>query len=97
MSLRIIQENYLWTDTEAKESHLLIADEFENLNIHADTLTVGKWQIINHHIVATIRMRTALPWLDHLKQVPEYAGGHSECMTQIAKQVALSIFPYNLL
>lgn len=78
--LQTIQESYLWTDTEGKESHLLTADEFENLNIRAGTLTAAERQIINHHIVATIRMLEALPWPDHLKRVPEYAGGHHERM-----------------
>src|SRR4029077_15574755 len=34
----------------------------------------------NHHIVATIKMLEALPWPRHLKNVPEYAGGHHERM-----------------
>ncbi len=36
--------------------------------------------IINHHIVATIKMLEQLPWPRHLKNVPEYAGGHHERM-----------------
>src|SRR5207302_1627798 len=35
---------------------------------------------INHHIVATIKMLEALPWPKHLRNVPEYAGGHHERM-----------------
>ncbi|MCE2989435.1 MAG: phosphohydrolase, partial [Nitrosomonadaceae bacterium] len=37
-------------------------------------------EIINHHIVATIKMLEALPWPKHLKRVPEFAGGHHERM-----------------
>jgi HD-GYP domain-containing protein (c-di-GMP phosphodiesterase class II) len=37
-------------------------------------------EIINHHIVATIKMLEALPWPKHLVNVPEYAGGHHERM-----------------
>ena len=37
-------------------------------------------EIINHHIVATIKMLEALPWPRHLLNVPEYAGGHHERM-----------------
>jgi HD-GYP domain-containing protein (c-di-GMP phosphodiesterase class II) len=36
--------------------------------------------IINHHIVATIKMLEQLPWPRHLTRVPEYAGGHHERM-----------------
>ena len=35
---------------------------------------------INYHIVATIKMLEQLPWPKHLKNVPEYAGGHHERM-----------------
>ena len=37
-------------------------------------------ELVNHHIVATIKMLEALPWPKHLKKVPEYAGGHHERM-----------------
>ncbi len=44
------------------------------------TLTTAEREIINHHIVATIKMLDALPWPRHLTNVPEYAGGHHERM-----------------
>ena len=44
------------------------------------TLTASEREVINHHIVATIRMLEALPWPRHLSRVPEYAGGHHERM-----------------
>jgi len=59
---------------------LLSADELENLTIRRGTLTKTERDIINHHIVMTIRMLEALPWPKHLTQVPEYAGGHHERM-----------------
>jgi hypothetical protein len=52
----------------------------ENLNIRAGTLTQKEREIINYHIVATIKMLEQLPWPKHLKNVPEYAGGHHERM-----------------
>jgi len=58
----------------------LSADEIENLTIRRGTLTHAEREIINHHIVMTIRMLEALPWPSHLTQVPEYAGGHHERM-----------------
>jgi HD-GYP domain-containing protein (c-di-GMP phosphodiesterase class II) len=59
---------------------LLSADELENLSIRRGTLTAAEREIINHHIVMTIRMLEALPWPAHLTKVPEYAGGHHERM-----------------
>jgi HD-GYP domain-containing protein (c-di-GMP phosphodiesterase class II) len=58
----------------------LSEDEVENLTIRRGTLTAAEREIINHHIVMTIRMLEALPWPAHLTQVPEYAGGHHERM-----------------
>ena len=55
-------------------------EELENLTIRAGTLTAAERQVINHHIIATIQMLERLPWPRHLKNVPEYAGGHHERM-----------------
>jgi HD-GYP domain-containing protein (c-di-GMP phosphodiesterase class II) len=71
---------YRWRDVEGSEADFLTADEVENLTIRAGTLTAAERQIINHHIDVTIQMLEALPWPKHLKNVPEYAGGHHERM-----------------
>ncbi len=71
---------YTWTDLSGHEAKFLSHDELKNLTIRAGTLTAEERQIINHHIVATIKMLEALPWPRHLKNVPEYAGGHHERM-----------------
>ena len=71
---------YRWTDLSGHEAKFLSDDELKNLSIGSGTLTAEERQIINHHIVATIKMLEALPWPRHLKNVPEYAGGHHERM-----------------
>ena len=71
---------YRWTDVAGHQASFLTEDELKNLTIRAGTLTQDERQIINHHIVATIKMLEALPWPRHLKNVPEYAGGHHERM-----------------
>ena len=58
----------------------LTQDERENLNIPYGTLNAQEREIINNHIVSTINMLEALPWPSHLRNVPEYAGGHHERM-----------------
>ena len=55
-------------------------DEITNLTIRSGTLTADERQVINHHIEVTIQMLESLPWPRHLKNVPEYAGGHHERM-----------------
>jgi HD-GYP domain-containing protein (c-di-GMP phosphodiesterase class II) len=71
---------YKWLDQSGNTAHFLTDDEIENLNIPRGTLTAKEREIINYHIVATIKMLEALPWPKHLKHVPEYAGGHHERM-----------------
>jgi len=71
---------YRWRDVAGHEADFLTADEVRNLTIRAGTLTEDERKIINHHIVATIKMLEALPWPRHLTNVPEYAGGHHERM-----------------
>jgi len=71
---------YRWTDSAGHEASFLTSDELKNLTIRAGTLNEDERHIINHHIVATVNMLEALPWPKHLKNVPEYAGGHHERM-----------------
>src|SRR4051812_5664323 len=71
---------YRWRDVAGHEADFLTEDEVKNLTIRAGTLTDDERKVINHHIVATIRMLEHLPWPRHLTNVPEYAGGHHERM-----------------
>jgi hypothetical protein len=71
---------YRWRDLGGQEANFLSDEEVKNLTIRAGTLTDDERKIINHHIVATIKMLEALPWPKHLTKVPEYAGGHHERM-----------------
>jgi len=71
---------YRWRDMSGHEADFLTAEEVKNLTIRAGTLTDEERKVINHHIVATIKMLEALPWPKHLTNVPEYAGGHHERM-----------------
>ena len=78
--VRDIGSRHKWRDVDATESDFLSADEADNLAIRAGTLTQKEREIINYHIVATIKMLEQLPWPKHLTKVPEYAGGHHERM-----------------
>ncbi len=71
---------YQWRDVDGRQVNFLSGDEVENLTICAGTLTADERAIINHHIDVTIKMLESLPWPRHLKNVPEYAGGHHERM-----------------
>jgi HD-GYP domain-containing protein (c-di-GMP phosphodiesterase class II) len=78
--VRDIGNGRKWRNVDAVETEFLSADEAENLTIRAGTLTMKERDVINHHIVATIKMLEQLPWPRHLTKVPEYAGGHHERM-----------------
>ena len=75
-----IGKEYHWINPAGQEVPFLSDEELENLSIRAGTLTAREREIINYHIVATIKMLEQLPWPKHLKNVPEYAGGHHERM-----------------
>jgi len=69
-----------WIDHEGNQQPFLTENEIYNLTIVAGTLTKEEREIINYHITATIKLLEQIDWPDHLKRVPEYAGGHHEKM-----------------
>jgi HD-GYP domain-containing protein (c-di-GMP phosphodiesterase class II) len=69
-----------WRNPHGVQTSFLTAEEVENLTIRSGTLTQAERDTVNYHIVATIKMLETLPWPRHLKNVPEYAGGHHERM-----------------
>jgi hypothetical protein len=56
-----ISQKYRWRNPEGEDVDFLSPDEIENLTIRAGTLTTKERQVINYHIVATIKMLEALP------------------------------------
>jgi len=71
---------YRWANSNGDEITFLNDDEIYNLHISRGTLTEEEREIINNHVVVTIKMLESLPYPKHLKRVPEYAGGHHERM-----------------
>ena len=69
-----------WVDESGQESPFLTDDEIYNLTVRKGTLTPEEREVINNHMVATIRMLESLPYPRHLQRVPEFAGGHHERM-----------------
>ena len=78
--VRVIATRRGWRNESGVWSNFLSDDEVTNLTIRSGTLTADERQVINHHIEVTIQMLESLPWPRHLKNVPEYAGGHHERM-----------------
>ena len=78
--VRAIGQGRRWRNHDGVTTALLTAEELQNLTIRSGTLTQAERDVINHHIVSTINMLESLPWPRHLRNVPEYAGGHHERM-----------------
>ncbi len=78
--VRDITRRYRWRNADGESADFLTEEELGNLTIRYGTLTPEERSIINHHIEVTIQMLEALPWPKHLRNVPEYAGGHHERM-----------------
>ena len=68
---------YQW-QPNGEMKNFLSKDEVYNLSIARGTLTAEERKVINDHIVVTIKMLEELPYPKHLKNVPEFAGGHHE-------------------
>lgn len=71
---------YEWLDSCGNLAKFLTDDEVKNLTIAKGTLTPEEREVINNHIAVTIKMLDQLPFPKHLRNVPEYAGGHHERM-----------------
>ncbi len=69
-----------WVDMHGRQQVLLSDDEIENLTIQRGTLNAREREVVNYHIVATIKMLESLPFPKHLQKVPEFASGHHEKM-----------------
>ena len=70
----------VWVSPQGETEPLLSEEEVYNLTIQRGTLTAEEREVINYHIVATIKMLEQLPYPKHLRRVPEFAGGHHERM-----------------
>ncbi len=78
--VRAIGREYQWRNSAGEYVGLLSDEEADKLCIAKGTLSNEERDIINYHIVSTIHMLEALPWPRHLRNVPEFAGGHHERM-----------------
>ncbi|KJY83887.1 metal-dependent phosphohydrolase [Vibrio galatheae] len=68
------QEEFILSPSDLKYNR----GELYNLSIERGTLNSEERYMINDHIIQTIMMLKRLPYPDHLKNVPEIAGGHHE-------------------
>ncbi len=77
--VREIAANYHFAMNGRMHS-VLNEQEVINLCVERGTLNSAERTIVNRHIDITIEMLESLPFPKHLKNVPEFAGGHHEKM-----------------
>lgn len=71
---------YSWITPEGKTEPFLSENEVYNLCIPKGTLTKEERSVINHHVTATKKMLSALPFPKNMRRVPEMAASHHETM-----------------
>ncbi|MBN2815798.1 MAG: amino acid ABC transporter [Campylobacterales bacterium] len=82
----ILRESFDFTSYE-ESGFLLDVPEYQynqgelyNLSIERGTLTPEERYKINEHIIMTIKMLESIPFPEHLRKIPEYAGTHHETL-----------------
>jgi HD-GYP domain-containing protein (c-di-GMP phosphodiesterase class II)/HAMP domain-containing protein len=78
--VREIAARWSFRDASGEERPLLSDEEIENLTVSRGTLNERERELINHHVVASIRMLERLPYPRALRGVPAIAGAHHERM-----------------
>jgi hypothetical protein len=73
-----------WRNPQGVQTSFLTADEVENLTIRSGTLTQAERDIINHHIVATIRMLETCPGRATSRTCPNTRAGTTSAWTGAA-------------
>jgi len=73
-----IQRRYEWIDSRGESRSLLTDDEAANLQVSQGTLNREEREVIDRHIVTTIKLLEQLPFPPELQSVPAIAGGHHE-------------------
>jgi len=78
--VREIAARWSFRDTAGETQPLLSDEEIENLTVSRGTLNARERELINHHVVTSIRMLEQLPYPRSLRGVPAIAGAHHERM-----------------
>ncbi len=78
--IRNIALKYSWKRSTGERESCLTANEVENLTIPYGTLNRDERNIIDQHIVFTIKMLNSLPYPKRLRNVPVHAAAHHERM-----------------
>jgi HD-GYP domain-containing protein (c-di-GMP phosphodiesterase class II) len=76
--VRAIAARHRWSTRSREIRGVLEDDEVENLVVRRGTLNDAERRVIEHHVVATIKLLEQLPFPRGMRGVPAIAGAHHE-------------------
>jgi HD-GYP domain-containing protein (c-di-GMP phosphodiesterase class II) len=76
--VRAIAERYRWTNARGEQDSLVSSDELYHLSTRSGTLTREEREIVQGHVLSTMRMLERLPYPKSLRNVPAFAAAHHE-------------------
>ncbi len=69
-----------YVDIDGNTKNYLDDDELENLSIRRGSITERERKIMQNHADVTLRMLNKIPFTKKLKDIPNFAGAHHECI-----------------
>ncbi len=72
--------NMTYKDIDGNLHPYLTDDELENLSIQKGSITEAERQVMKNHAQVTLDMLRKIPFTKKLKNIPNFAGAHHECL-----------------
>ena len=83
----IAQKTY--KDEQGNEQPFLTPDELKNLSIRKGSINEQERQIMKNHAQITLDMLAKIPFTKKLKNIPDFAGAHHECINGLGYPLGL--------
>jgi HD-GYP domain-containing protein (c-di-GMP phosphodiesterase class II) len=78
-----------YRDEQGTERPFLTPDELKNLSIRKGSINEQERQIMKNHAQITLDMLAKIPFTKKLKNIPDFAGAHHECINGLGYPLGL--------
>jgi HD-GYP domain-containing protein (c-di-GMP phosphodiesterase class II) len=78
-----------YRDAQGDEQPFLTPDELKNLSIRKGSINEEERQIMKNHAQITLDMLAKIPFTKSLKNIPNFAGAHHECINGLGYPLGL--------
>jgi hypothetical protein len=78
-----------YRDEQGTEQPFLTPDELKNLSIRKGSINEQERQIMKNHAQITLDMLAKIPFTKKLKNIPDFAGAHHECINGLGYPLGL--------